>query len=115
MGHLRRRPMTSRHALLPAVTAAVVLVLAIVLPFAGCGLPLQGLTSAPDGGSPCNADGQCDDKNPCTVDTCAEGACSHAMQPDGPAPSSKQIAFDCKVLQCTGGKPSMENDPKDIQ
>ena len=107
--------MTSRHALLPAMTAAVVLVLAIVLPFTGCGLPLQGLTSEPDGGSPCNADGQCDDMNPCTVDGCAGGTCSHASQPDGPAPSAKQVAFDCKVLQCTGGQPTMENDSKDIE
>jgi hypothetical protein len=107
--------MTSRHALLPAVTAAVVLVLALVLPFAGCGLPLQGLTSQPDAGSPCNADGQCDDMNACTADSCVEGTCNHLVQPDGPAPSSAQTAFDCKVLQCTGGKPSTEDDPMDIQ
>jgi hypothetical protein len=107
--------MTSRHALLPAVTAAVVLVLAIVLPFAGCGLPLQGLSSEVDAGTPCNADGQCVDTNPCTADSCVAGACSHVTQPDGPAPSASQTAFDCMVVQCVKGQPDVQNDDLDIQ
>jgi hypothetical protein len=107
--------MTSRHALLPAATAAIVLVLALVFPFAGCGLPLQGLSSDADAGSPCNADSQCVDKSPCTTDSCVGGACKHVMQPDGPAPSTSQIAFDCKVVQCKAGEAKTENDDTDIQ
>jgi hypothetical protein len=107
--------MTSRYALLPAATAAIVLVFAMVFPFAGCGLPLQGLTSEPDGGAPCSAVGQCDDLNPCTTDSCVAGACAHADQPDGPAPNAAQTAFDCKVVQCAKGQPAIENDDTDIQ
>jgi hypothetical protein len=107
--------MTSRHALLPAVTAAVVLVLAMVFPFAGCGLPLQGLPNDTDAGSPCNADGQCKGTNPCMIDSCVAGTCNHAAQPDGPAASASQTAFDCKVIQCVKGSPEQQNDDADIQ
>ena len=107
--------MTSRHAFLPAVTAAVVLVLAMVLPFAGCGLPLQGLDSPPDAGASCLNDGQCKDTNACTVGSCIAGACSYVVQPDGPAPNAKQTAFDCKVVQCVHGAPEVQNDDQDIQ
>ena len=107
--------MTSRHALLPAATAAVVLVLALVFPFAGCGLPLQGLTSEPDGRTLCNAVGQCDDMTPCTVDSCVAGTCSHAEKPDGPAPNAVQTAFDCKVVKCADGLPDVHNDDTDFQ
>ena len=106
--------MTSRYALVPAWTAAAALVLAIVLPFAGCGLPLKGLSGKPDAGPPCDVDGQCDDKNPCTADACTEGACEHVAQPDGPAPSGDQAAFDCKVLACVSGLPQLQNDNQDI-
>ncbi|MFS8068813.1 MAG: hypothetical protein ACMG6S_20830, partial [Byssovorax sp.] len=106
--------MTSRYALVPALTAAAALVLAIVLPFAGCGLPLKGLAGKPDAGLPCDVDDQCDDKNPCTADACMEGGCEHVAQPDGPAPSGDQAAFDCKVLACVSGLPQLQNDNQDI-
>jgi hypothetical protein len=107
--------MTSRYALVPALTAAVVFVLAIVLPFAGCGLPLQGLTGAEDAGTPCAADSQCNDSNPCTADACKGGGCEHIPQPDGPAPSAAQVAFDCQVLTCVNGLPRSEDDDDDLQ
>ncbi len=107
--------MISRHALVPALTAAVVLVLAIVLPFAGCGLPLQGLTGAEDAGTPCAADSQCDDSNPCTADACQGGACEHIAQADGPAPSTAQVSFNCQVILCVTGLPEVQNDDEDYQ
>jgi len=35
-----------------------------------------------DGGGACTADAQCDDKNPCTADTCVTGVCSHVPTTD---------------------------------
>src|SRR5689334_17427599 len=100
--------MTSRHALVPALMAAAVLVLAIVLPFAGCGLPLQGLPGDQDAGPPCNDATQCDDKNPCTVDACNGGGCQHLAEPDGPA-LTMQVPFDCHVLMCVDGTPELQD------
>ncbi len=107
--------MTSRHALLPAITAAVVFTLAIVLPFAGCGLPLGGLPpDGADAGNPCDAVGQCDDANPCTADACTNGTCTYLEQPDGPAPTATQVAFDCKAVMCAQGVAKVQNDNADI-
>lgn len=108
--------MTSRHALLPAMTTALVLALATVLSFAGCALPLQGLPGDnSDAGPACANDGQCDDSNPCTIDACPAGSCTHLMEPDGPAATSLQVAFDCQVLSCVKGKPVRQNDDADFQ
>ena len=107
--------MISRPALVPALTAAIVLVLATVLSFAGCGLPLQGIASFEDAGTPCAADSQCNDSNPCTADTCKDGACEHITQADGPAPLVAQVANDCQVLMCSKGLPDQQNDDQDIQ
>lgn len=107
--------MTSRHALLPAITAAVVFTLAILLPFAGCGLPLGGLPpDGADAGPPCDAVGQCDDDNPCTADACTNGTCTYLEQPDGLAPTAAQVAFDCKAVMCAQGVAKSQNDNADI-
>ncbi|MEP7126950.1 MAG: hypothetical protein ABJE95_38820, partial [Byssovorax sp.] len=86
----------------------------------GCNLvlgihDLSETSSDADAGTPCNADSQCVDTNPCAVDTCVAGACKHVEQPDGLAPSSAQTAFDCKVVICKKGQPAVENDNTDIQ
>jgi len=66
------------------------------------------------GGSPCDAVGQCDDLNPCTADACTAGTCAHVDQPDGPAPSAAQVAFDCKVVMCAQGVEKDQEDNADI-
>ncbi|MCB9739844.1 MAG: hypothetical protein H6747_11290 [Deltaproteobacteria bacterium] len=56
-----------------------------------------------DGGSPVDAvvscsPVDCDDGNPCTTDTCADGTCTHAAAEDGAACGSGQI---CKSSTCS--------------
>ena len=75
---------------------------------------LTDLPGKPDAGLPCDVDVQCDDKNPCTADTCTEGGCEHAAQPDGPAPSSFQVAFDCNVEVCVDGMSMRSPDDSDL-
>jgi hypothetical protein len=98
--------------------AAALLTLGIVAS-GGCNLvlgihDLSDSTTSPDAGSPCDADGQCDDTNPCTADVCTAGTCGHTDQPDGPAPSSSQTAFDCKVVMCAQGVEKSQNDDADV-
>lgn len=58
----------------------------------------------------CAGDGNCDDGNPCTLDTCGpDQLCVHAAVPDGAAPV--QVPGDCKSVVCAGGLPTeMDND-----
>jgi hypothetical protein len=86
----------------------------------GCNLvlgihDLQEGSPSEDAGVPCEVDAQCDDSNPCTVDTCKGGVCEHLAQQDGPAPSAAQVAFDCQVLMCVNGLPEPQNDDQDIK
>jgi hypothetical protein len=81
--------------------------------FGGCNVVL-GIHDLSQGGAGGGC-GDCDDHNPCTVDGCAGDACTHVAQPEGPAPSAAQTAFDCKVVQCVKGSPEQQNDDADIQ
>jgi alpha-tubulin suppressor-like RCC1 family protein len=80
------------------------------------GVPAGSLTAvaikapAPTAGEVCKVKGYCDDKNPCTLDTCdhKSGACSHVAGPDGvldptapqcPSPSQVCSAGACKEPQ----------------
>jgi hypothetical protein len=72
--------------------------------FAGCGSDDGGPGAAPDAaadGRECFVDAECDDENPCTVDSCTSGACSTGPAPDGDA--EEQTDGDCKRTVCTGG------------
>ena len=60
-----------------------------------------GTTGLFDAGS-CISDLQCDDGNPCTLDSCGEGGlCVAEPQPDGPA--LEQEPGDCSRTECTDG------------
>jgi hypothetical protein len=41
----------------------------------------------------CTSAAQCDDQDPCTVDACDAGVCSHAVQPDGTACDNADACF----------------------
>jgi Pro-kumamolisin, activation domain/Subtilase family/Dictyostelium (slime mold) repeat len=52
------------------------------------------LLAAFDPGPACQADGDCDDRNPCTLDHCTPAGCRHGAVPDGSA---------CRTLDCATG------------
>lgn len=67
------------------------------------------------GGAPgCRAAEDCDDENPCTVDTCDEGECDVVAIPDGPLVDDPK---DCRDVTCAGGAvvdhPDDGEDPDD--
>ena len=58
-------------------------------------------------------DAECDDGNPCTVDTCgAESACVHEPVVDGLFPDG--IQGNCKVTACEGGVRKEVAAPEDV-
>jgi hypothetical protein len=100
--------------------AAMVLIL-MGVGGSGCGLILGihdisegGSGGEGSGGSACNNDLQCDDKDLCTTDSCSAGVCGHKSLADGPAPDAVQTPFDCKVVTCAAGKAASQDDDKDI-
>src|SRR4051812_41498444 len=93
--------MNSRRALVPIVAAAAAFALAVLLPFAGCGLPVTGLPGGVDGGKSCDNAAQCDDGEACTDDVCENGLCHSTAAPDGLGPN--QTAGDCATSRCVGG------------
>jgi slime mold repeat-containing protein len=100
--------------------AAALLALGAGAAAGGCNLvlgihDLSETSPSPDAGSPCDADGQCDDQDPCTLDACSAGLCGHVAQPDGPAASPFQIPFDCQVVRCVAGKAETQSDDNDVQ
>ncbi|AKT40663.1 hypothetical protein [Chondromyces crocatus] len=98
----------------PGVVAAASLsaLLALLFGFGGCGLPTSGTASTGDQRS-CTSAAHCDDKNPCTVDTCGEdNLCSADLVPDGP--QAQQLTGDCRVLMCVGGQPSEQPTDSDV-
>jgi hypothetical protein len=100
------------HHLLAAAVLAVVGSAA-----GGCNLVL-GIHELPDGGSggaePCTSDLQCDSHGGCATSVCKDGVCEATPLPDGKAPASAQIPFDCKVFTCVGGVVEQQNDDQDI-
>jgi hypothetical protein len=109
------RPRPS-HALRFSLTAFSISIAAVFALFAGCGLNTQGIPGNGGGGGskPCAKAAQCDDDNPCTVDSCsAEGVCVYKDVADGTA-TPDQVAGDCKTTRCKGGQPKDEDDDNDI-
>lgn len=77
------------------------------LTFGGCALDRSG-TLPRD----CTADTQCDDANPCTVDTCNErGLCGHEPNDDVVL---AQVEYDCRYLACEDGEPVELPDSRDF-
>lgn len=64
-------------------------------------------TGATGGGTPtgCTTNAQCDDKNPCTTDTCnmTTGTCAHANVADGPVPGYTPPTKNCETENCSSG------------
>ena len=90
------------------VTAVLLSALVIAAAFAGCTLPRQGTLQ-----QECTADSQCDDQNPCTIESCSpEGMCDRLQAPDGPLP--EQTAEDCTLQVCALGQQAPQFDPSDI-
>jgi hypothetical protein len=83
----------------------------------GCNLVL-GIHELPDTGSggaeACKSDLQCDSHGGCATSVCKDGVCETTPLPDGKAPPSAQIPFDCKVFTCVGGVVEQQNDDQDI-
>lgn len=76
--------------------------------------PYRNVSEAPDPVTPCIADANCDDQNPCTIDTClSEGVCGWSHLEDGPLLA--QIAGDCKRAECADGVLVSMIDDADIE
>jgi hypothetical protein len=71
----------------------------VFAPIAGCGLP-------------CVAAKDCDDKNPCTTDTCAGGKCAIAWISGGPCSDNDPCTTGelCSSGTCGGGKAAVCDD-----
>lgn len=58
----------------------------------------------------CTSDGDCDDGNPCTVDTCVDGTCQHAAAAPGTTCGPNQVCQDgsciaaCMPATCQAGQ-----------
>ncbi len=59
----------------------------------------------------CDADGDCDDQNGCTTDTCVEGVCENTPL-DGPLEG--QVAGDCQETRCEAGVSTTIADDADV-
>jgi cysteine-rich repeat protein len=66
----------------------------------------QGGAGGPQG---CLADNECDDKNPCTADSCVQGVC---MNPPTNGPLEQTVG-DCKVAVCDNGTQGSQVDTMD--
>src|SRR5262249_16922527 len=73
---------------------------------AGGSATSSGSTSTTGGGGTggCKSDAECDDKNPCTSDTCTAGKCSNTAIGDGAVPGFVDMVKDCQTEKCMGGK-----------
>jgi len=90
-------------------------VAAVALGAASCSL-VSGLDDLKfdESGAPCSADGQCDDGNACTIDSCGpEGLCVHGSLSGVPSPTQKD--GDCKKQVCQDGEPIDQNDEGDVE
>jgi hypothetical protein len=103
-----------------SLVAFTVLVCGAFAAASGCGLSTGGILLQ-DGGAPCMTAAQCDDKDPCTTDTCGpNGFCDHTPAADGPAPPAEQPMGTCQKILCASGhSSSVEDDtntpkPKDM-
>src|SRR5580704_1572754 len=80
--------------------------LTLLTGLAGTGCPLEPLPTplpGPDAGMPqCSADADCDDDNPCTVDTCTDGVCSHTPTDAGTSCSDGNLCNGMETCDGTG-------------
>lgn len=100
------------------VAAALVLAASVVTAAFGCGLSTGGLPAETGGGgsaATCEGAAQCDDKNPCTTDTCSPDGLCEFNAIDGTAPDGEQIVGDCKTVECSAGKSQTVNDDGDTE
>ncbi|MEM1030801.1 MAG: hypothetical protein AAGN82_10650 [Myxococcota bacterium] len=83
------------------------------LALAACNL-VAGIEEATpvDPGSGCTADAGCDDRNPCTEDTCNEDGRCDFTAIDGPA--LEQFPGDCQQTTCVGGTVTDVPDDTDL-
>ncbi len=114
------RSKTPRRSVSPMLVALVAVVGALVSWIQGCGLNTEGPAGGGgngSGGHPATCDhddAQCDDGNPCTVDTCTDdGLCTYKSLDDVLSPH--QVAGDCKTNRCNKGKEESDEDPTDIK
>jgi hypothetical protein len=92
--------------LLVSVALAALLLAAL---FAGCTLPRGGTQQ-----QECSVDSQCDDGNPCTIDTCtAQGMCDWPPVTDN-EPLANQTPGDCTLRICNQGVEVPQYDPSDL-
>src|SRR5512140_1794550 len=87
----------------------------VVLTGASCQLEPLALPPSSDGGTPaCAASADCDDVNPCTVDRCESGACTHAPAPEGTSCADSDACNGeetCDAAgQCAAGTPVAIDD-----
>lgn len=61
----------------------------------------------------CTTDGDCDDANPCTTESCQGGRCSRAAVADGDRPDT--APGDCSRPTCEGGALVERDDPSDVE
>jgi hypothetical protein len=61
---------------------------------------------------PCLVDPDCEDKDPCTIDTCESAKCKQEVVPDGLAPDQTQ--GDCTTIECKNGVAAVSVDDGDI-
>ncbi|MCA9668701.1 MAG: hypothetical protein KC503_24075 [Myxococcales bacterium] len=65
-------------------------------------------------GGECQAAAECDDQNPCTLDTCNNGRCGHAPDPAATSCSDGNSCTSgdhCVNGSCVAGSPIANNDP----
>jgi hypothetical protein len=85
--------------------------------FIGCGSSGSGSAgpgkdAGPDAAKKCVVASDCDDDNPCTLESCESGACSSEVAPDGDA--KDQEKGDCRRTMCLAGKASYVVDNGDV-
>ncbi|MBN1774676.1 MAG: hypothetical protein JXB32_25670 [Deltaproteobacteria bacterium] len=84
------------------------------VPVDGGDVPVDGDADVPDGeGSECTTAADCNDDNPCTIDSCRGGYCSNVAAPDGTACDDGwfcTLPGTCEAGECTG---QVDNDCDD--
>src|SRR5690348_15475205 len=60
----------------------------------------------------CSQDSDCDDQNPCTVDSCSQGACQSVA--DDTLVPAQAAPDDCKRQVCQGGAVTDVSDDAEI-
>src|SRR5437016_3681015 len=96
------------------IVGALAISAALAAGSAGCSLSTEGTFSG-DGAPPlaCNVAADCDDKEPCTKESCTpDGLCLSQADDTVMLP---QKPGDCLKHYCQGGKAAQTNDDKNFQ